>query len=199
MPAASTQGIQTCGGSKCLRALADDEGRQEFTGLLQLAPLYSKLTCLYWGKPIPESFMERTQKTQDRLKRDWNPQKSVEISSLNTQVLLHHEHGGGSPGDKQIVIAWEVCDVLVCNWEPLSNVSNRYDAWLHLRVLTKDWAMLHVDGLWLSQWMVSAYFTCFWIYYMYSTSLRRETAACWATESILEAYSRKISIAQVRL
>ena len=34
----------------------------------------------------------------------------TEVGTLNTtQSLLHHEHGGGMPGEEKIWIGWQVC------------------------------------------------------------------------------------------
>ena len=75
------------------------------------------MTNLLAGKPIPETFQARAQQTQERLKRDWNPTKTVEAgTSLTTTALLAHEYGGGVPGERQITIAYQVCSSILIIW-----------------------------------------------------------------------------------
>lgn len=56
---------------------------------------------------IAETHLVRAATVRDRLKLS-APSRSFAPSHLTTNILLHHEHGGGSSGEQKINVAWQV-------------------------------------------------------------------------------------------
>jgi hypothetical protein len=58
---------------------------------------------------IPESHLERAAATSNRFARGrFMAQKPAPGTSLTTSTLLHHEHGGGPPGEDKVMVVWAV-------------------------------------------------------------------------------------------
>lgn len=58
---------------------------------------------------IAETHLVRAAAVRDRLKLSAPSRNFATTSHLTTSILLHHEHGGGSPGEQKINVAWQVC------------------------------------------------------------------------------------------
>jgi len=63
------------------------------------------------GASIAESHLARAAAVRDRLKLSAPSRGFVPTSQLTNSILLHHEHGGGMPGEQKINVAWQVCKI----------------------------------------------------------------------------------------
>jgi hypothetical protein len=58
---------------------------------------------------VAETHLARAAAVRNRLKLATPSRAFTPNTHLSTNVLLHHEHGGGSPGEQKIDVAWQVC------------------------------------------------------------------------------------------
>ncbi|KAK6980864.1 hypothetical protein R3P38DRAFT_3465753 [Favolaschia claudopus] len=94
MVPASSDSIQTCGSTACLKA-AVGEGP---------APLGPSLAA----NAAFESNQRRVQLMRERLKKFGPQAKGAAGTTLTTASLQSHENGGGAPGEPKIWICWQV-------------------------------------------------------------------------------------------
>ena len=129
--------IQTCGGEGCLAAAAaNDNGEGSGQSRLSaqaasqrkwmilyhyfiyllfthvdhpLGPSTSQNSTASVGATIAESHLARATAVRNRLKLSVPSRSLAPTTPLSTNILLHHEHGGGMPGEQKINVAWQVC------------------------------------------------------------------------------------------
>lgn len=123
MPRSATGEPQLCGSVKCAafspRATEDAAGpSQPGDGVVQPLRTSSKT------HNIPETFQVRAAALMDRMKLSAQHHKAVSGTILTTPALLHHEHGGGSPGDAKFYICWQVRHFNTCSSQSTCLISS---------------------------------------------------------------------------
>ncbi|KDR78004.1 hypothetical protein GALMADRAFT_138162 [Galerina marginata CBS 339.88] len=113
MPLAQPGETQTCGSIACNEKAAANRGSQGH------GPLGSSSTAnqthsaqrqVGHPTPINEQTQLRVQAVRDRIagRQQVYQASATDIGTTNTtRSLLHHEHGGGEPGDAKIFIGWQ--------------------------------------------------------------------------------------------
>jgi hypothetical protein len=76
---------------------------------IPLGPSTSQNSTVNIGASIAETHLARAAAVRDRLKLSAPLRSFSPSTQLTTNVLLHHEHGGGMPGEQKINVAWQVC------------------------------------------------------------------------------------------
>jgi len=131
--------IQTCGSEQCLAVTSNDnpgddtaqaKGAAGPRSNNPLGPSTTQNSTVNVNASIAETHLARAAAVRDRLKLSAPSRSFTPSSQLTTSVLLHHEHGGGLPGEQKINVAWQV---------RRSNPASKVDPRLGSAI--KKWAM----------------------------------------------------------
>ncbi|KAJ7156232.1 kinase-like domain-containing protein [Mycena filopes] len=97
--------MQTCGTARCGSSVATVPGTATATNIPAAGPAPLRPSAVI--NAHSETNAQRVQSVRERLKLP-PAGTSKQGTELTTDTLLHHEHGGGLPGEQKIMVCWQV-------------------------------------------------------------------------------------------